>query len=93
MRKRSEAALSQIENVSPNLGQAYIIDSFMVIVFGGVGNLLGTLTGALTLGVANKLVEPALGAVAAKVLILAFIVGFIQFRPQGLFPERGRVID
>ena len=86
-------ALSQIENVSPNLGQAYIIDSFMVIVFGGVGNLLGTLTGALTLGVANKLVEPALGAVAAKVLILAFIVGFIQFRPQGLFPERGRVID
>jgi urea transport system permease protein len=86
-------ALSQIENVSPNLGQTYIIDSFMVIVFGGVGNLLGTLTGAMTLGVANKFLEPALGAVAAKVLILAFIVGFIQFRPQGLFPQRGRAAD
>ena len=86
-------ALSQIENVSPNLGQTYIIDSFMVIVFGGVGNLLGTLTGAMTLGVANKFVEPALGAVAAKVLILAFIVVFIQFRPQGLFPQRGRAAD
>ncbi|MEE4298947.1 MAG: urea ABC transporter permease subunit UrtB [Pseudomonadales bacterium] len=86
-------ALSQIENVSPNLGQAYIIDSFMVIVFGGVGNLLGTLCGAMALGLANKFVEPALGAVAAKVLVLAFIIGFIQFRPQGLFPQRGRVVD
>ena len=86
-------ALSQIENVSPNLGQAYIIDSFMVIVFGGVGNLLGTLSGAMALGVTNKFVEPWLGAVAAKVLILAFIIGFIQFRPQGLFPQRGRAVD
>lgn len=83
-------ALSQIDNVSPNLGQSYIIDSFMVIVFGGVGNLLGTLMGALTLGITSKLVEPVAGAVAAKVLILAFIIVFIQFRPQGMFPQRGR---
>lgn len=83
-------ALSQIDNVSPNLGQGYIIDSFMVIVFGGVGNLLGTLMGALSLGVTSKLVEPLAGAVAAKVLILVFIIVFIQFRPQGMFPQRGR---
>jgi urea transport system permease protein len=86
-------ALSQIENVSPNLGQAYIIDSFMVIVFGGVGNLLGTLFGAMTLGITSKAVEPWLGAVAAKVLILVFIIVFIQFRPKGLFPQKGRAAE
>ncbi len=86
-------ALSQIANVSPNLGQNYIIDSFMVIVFGGVGNLFGTLVGAMTLGVTTQLVEPTLGAVAAKVLILVFIIIFIQFRPRGLFPQRGRAAE
>ncbi len=86
-------ALSQIANVSPNLGQSYIIDSFMVIVFGGVGNLFGTLVGAMTLGVTTQLVEPTLGSVAAKVLILVFIIIFIQFRPRGLFPQRGRAAE
>lgn len=86
-------ALSQIANVSPNLGQGYIIDSFMVIVFGGVGNLFGTLVGAMTLGITNQLVEPTLGAVAAKVLILVFIIIFIQFRPRGLFPQKGRAAE
>ncbi|MCC5887634.1 MAG: urea ABC transporter permease subunit UrtB [Gammaproteobacteria bacterium] len=86
-------ALSQIANVSPNLGQGYIIDSFMVIVFGGVGNLFGTLVGAMTLGITTQLVEPTLGAVAAKVLILVFIIIFIQFRPRGLFPQKGRAAE
>ncbi|MEN8190763.1 MAG: urea ABC transporter permease subunit UrtB [Thermodesulfobacteriota bacterium] len=83
-------ALSQLTNVGPNLGQAYIIDSFMVVVFGGVGNLWGTLVGGLTLGVANKFLEPWAGAVLAKILILVFIILFIQKRPQGLFPQKGR---
>jgi urea transport system permease protein len=83
-------ALSQIDNVSPNLGQSYIIDSFMVVVFGGVGNLWGTLVGALSLGVANKLLEPFAGAVLGKIAILAFIILFIQRRPRGLFAIRGR---
>ncbi len=83
-------ALSQLTNVGPNLGQAYIIDSFMVVVFGGVGNLWGTLLGGLTLGVANKFMEPWTGAVLAKILILVFIILFIQKRPSGLFPQKGR---
>jgi len=83
-------ALSQLTNVGPNLGQAYIIDSFMVIVFGGVGNLWGTLISGLSLGVANKFLEPWVGAVLAKILILVFIILFIQRRPQGLFPQKGR---
>ena len=83
-------ALSQLTNVGPNLGQAYIVDSFMVVVFGGVGNLWGTLLGGLTLGVANKFLEPWTGAVLAKILILLLIILFIQKRPQGLFPQRGR---
>ncbi len=83
-------ALSQLTNVGPNLGQAYIIDSFMVVVFGGVGNLWGTLLGGLTLGVANKFMEPWTGAVLAKILILVFIILFIQKRPSGLFPRKGR---
>ncbi len=86
-------ALSQIDNVSPNLGQSYIIDSFMVVVFGGVGNLWGTLVAALSLGIANKFLEPLAGAVLAKIVILAFIVLFIQKRPRGLFALKGRAVE
>jgi urea transport system permease protein len=86
-------ALSQLTNVGPNLGQAYIVDSFLVVVFGGVGNLWGTLVGGLTLGVANKLMEPWAGAVLAKILILVFIILFMQKRPRGLFPQRGRAAE
>ncbi|WP_099866902.1 urea ABC transporter permease subunit UrtB [Pararhizobium haloflavum] len=86
-------ALSQISNVSPNLGQGYIIDSFMVVVFGGVGNLWGTLVGAFTLGVFNKLLEPHTGAVLAKVLVLVAIILFIQKRPRGLFALKGRAVE
>ncbi len=86
-------ALSQVTNVGPNMGQSYIIDSFMVVVFGGVGNLWGTLVGGLTLGVANKFLEPWTGAVLAKILVLVFIILFIQKRPRGLFPQRGRAAE
>ncbi len=86
-------ALSQLTNVGPNLGQAYIIDSFMVVVFGGVGNLWGTFVGALTLGVANKFMEPFTGAVVAKILVLVFIILFIQRRPRGLFALKGRAVE
>ena len=86
-------ALSQLTNVGPNLGQAYIIDSFMVVVFGGVGNLWGTLVGAMSLGVVNKFLEPATGAVLAKILVLVFIILFIQKRPRGLFPQKGRAAE
>ena len=86
-------ALSQLTNVGPNLGQAYIIDSFMVVVFGGVGNLWGTLVAGLSLGVANKIMEPWAGAVLAKILVLIFIILFIQKRPRGLFPQRGRAAE
>jgi len=86
-------ALSQIDNVSPNLGQAYIIDSFMVVVFGGVGNLWGTLVGAVMLGITNKFLEPYAGAVLGKILILVFIILFIQRRPRGLFALKGRAVD
>ena len=86
-------ALSQITNVGPNLGQAYIIDSFMVVVFGGVGNIWGTLVAGMTLGVATKLVEPWAGAVLAKILVLVFIIFFIQKKPRGLFPQRGRAAE
>lgn len=86
-------ALSQIDNVSPNLGQSYIIDSFMVVVFGGVGNLWGTLVGAFTLGIANKFLEPYAGAVVGKILVLVFIILFIQKRPRGLFALRGRAVE
>jgi len=86
-------ALSQIDNVSPNLGQSYIIDSFLVVVFGGVGNLWGTLVAALTLGVANKLLEPLTGAVLAKIAMLVFIILFIQKRPRGLFALKGRSVE
>jgi len=86
-------ALSLLTNVGPNLGQAYIIDSFMVVVFGGVGNLWGTLVAGLSLGVANKIMEPWAGAVLAKILVLVFIILFIQKRPKGLFPQRGRAAE
>lgn len=86
-------ALSQIDNVSPNLGQSYIIDSFMVVVFGGVGNLWGTLVGAFSLGIANKFLEPYAGAVLGKILVLVFIILFIQKRPRGLFALKGRAVD
>jgi urea transport system permease protein len=86
-------ALSQIDNVSPNLGQGYIIDSFMVVVFGGVGNLWGTLVGAFTLGIANKFLEPYAGAVLGKILILVLIILFIQKRPRGLFALKGRAVE
>jgi len=86
-------ALSQITNVGPNLGQNYIIDSFMVVVFGGVGNLFGTLIGAFGLGLGNKLIEPYVGAIVSKIFILLFIIIFIQFRPKGLFSIKGRTAD
>ena len=86
-------ALSQLTNVGPNLGQSYIIDSFMVVVFGGVGNLWGTLVAGMSLGIANKMLEPVSGAVLAKILVLIFIILFIQKRPRGLFPQKGRAAE
>jgi urea transport system permease protein len=86
-------ALSQIENVSPNLGQNYIIDSFLVVVVGGVGNLWGTLLGAMTLGIADKIVEPFAGAVLGKIFVLVLLILFIQRRPRGLFPVKGRAVE
>jgi len=86
-------ALSQIDNVSPNLGQGYIIDSFMVVVFGGVGNLWGTLVGSFVLGIANKFLEPVAGAVLGKIAILVLIIPFIQKRPRGMFAVKGRAVE
>ena len=86
-------AISQIDNVSPNLGQGYIIDSFMVVVFGGVGNLWGTFAGAATLGIANKILEPVAGAVLGKIVVLVLLIAFIQRKPRGMFPLRGRGVE
>ena len=86
-------ALSQIDNVSPNLGTGYIIDSFMVVVFGGVGSLAGTLVGAVTLGLVNKMLEPWAGVVLAKIAVLVCIMFFIQRRPKGLFALKGRAAE
>ena len=86
-------ALSQLTNVGPNLGQSYIIDSFMVVVFGGVGNLWGTFFGAMSLGLANKLLEPFAGAVAAKIIVLVLIILFLQKRPRGMFALKGRFVE
>ena len=86
-------ALSQLTNVGPNLGQSYIVDSFMVVVFGGVGNLWGTQLGGNALGVVNKLLEPYAGAVLAKICVLVFLILFIQRRPRGMFPQKGRAAD
>jgi urea transport system permease protein len=89
----SGVALSQLTNVGPNLGQSYIVDSFMVVVFGGVGSLWGTLVSGLSLGLASKLLEPAAGAVMAKILVLVFLIVFIQKKPRGLFPQKGRAAE
>jgi urea transport system permease protein len=86
-------ALSQLTNVGPNLGQAYIIDSFMVVVFGGVGNLWGSLIGGMSMGIVNKLLEPYAGAVLAKIFVLVALILFIQTRPRGLFPPAGRAAE
>jgi urea transport system permease protein len=86
-------ALSQLGNVGPELGQQYIVDSFMVVVLGGVGKLAGTLAGAFGLGILNKLLEPAAGAVLGKIVILGFIILFIQRRPQGIFALKGRAAE
>jgi urea transport system permease protein len=86
-------ALSQISNVGPNLGQQHIVDSFMVVVFGGVGNLWGTLVGGMSLGVVNQVMEPFFGAVLAKILVLIALILFIQRRPRGLFPQKGRAAE
>ena len=84
-------ALSQLGNVGPELGQRYIIDSFMVVVLGGVGRIAGAVAAALGLGVVNKLIEPVAGAVLGKIAVLVFIILFIQRRPQGMFALKGRV--
>jgi urea transport system permease protein len=86
-------ALSQLTNVGPNLGQSYIVDSFMVVVFGGVGNLWGTLIGGVSLGVVNKILEPFAGAVLGKIIVLICLILFIQRRPRGLFPQKGRAAE
>jgi urea transport system permease protein len=87
------SALSQIGNVGPDLGQSYIVDSFMVVVLGGVGQLAGTVYAALGLGIMNKFLEAWQGAVLAKIMILVFIIIFIQKRPQGLFALKGRTVE
>ena len=86
-------ALSQISNVSPNLGQNFIVDSFMVVVFGGVGSLWGTIVGAFGLGIVNKFLEPVSGAILGKVVVLVIIILFIQKRPRGLFALKGRAAE
>ncbi len=86
-------ALSQIGNVGPDLGQSYIVDSFMVVVLGGVGQLAGTVYAALGLGIVNKILEAWSGAVLAKIAVLVFIIFFIQKRPQGLFALKGRIAE
>ena len=86
-------ALSQIGNVGPELGQLYIVDSFMVVVLGGVGKIAGTVAGATGLGVLNKFLEPAAGAVLGKIFVLILIIIVIQKRPQGLFALKGRMVD
>jgi urea transport system permease protein len=86
-------ALSQLGNVGPELGQGYIVDSFMVVVLGGVGNIFGTIVGALGLGLVNKFLEPVAGAVLGKIVILVLVILFIQKRPQGLFALKGRAAE
>lgn len=86
-------ALSQIGNVGPELGQLYIVDSFLVVVLGGVGKIAGTVAGAMGIGVVNKFLEPVSGAVLGKIFVLLFIILFIQKRPQGIFALKGRVVE
>jgi urea transport system permease protein len=89
---RAGVALSQLTNVGPNLGQTYIVDSFMVVVFGGVGNLWGTLLGGLIIGMSNKFLEPLNGAILAKIIIMIGIILIIQRHPSGIFPQKGRAV-
>jgi urea transport system permease protein len=86
-------ALSQISNVGPDMGQGYIVDSFMVVVLGGVGQLAGAVWAALGLGILTKFLEGWTGAVVAKIMVLVFIILFIQKRPQGLFALKGRFVE
>lgn len=86
-------ALSQLGNVGPELGQQHIIDSFMVVVLGGVGNILGTISAGVGLGIANKVLEPNVGAVLGKIILLGLLIAFIQWRPQGLFALKGRAAE
>jgi urea transport system permease protein len=86
-------ALSQLTNVGPDLGQSYIIDSFLVVVFGGVGNLWGSLIGGMSMGIVNNLLEPYAGAVLSKIFVLVALILFIQVRPRGLFPPKGRAAE
>jgi urea transport system permease protein len=86
-------ALSQVANVGPDMGQGYIVDSFLVVVLGGVGQLAGAVWAALGLGVVSKFLEGWSGAVIAKILVLVFIIVFIQKRPQGLFALKGRFVE
>ena len=86
-------ALSQLTNVNPNLGQSYIVDSFLVVVFGGVGNLWGSLVGGVSMGVVNEILQPYAGDVLAKIFVLIAVILFIQTRPRGLFPPTGRASE
>jgi urea transport system permease protein len=86
-------ALSQLGNVGPELGQSYIVDSFMVVVLGGVGKIAGSVAGAMGLGILAKYLEPFTDAVLGKIILLALIVLFIQKRPQGLFAPKGRAVE
>src|SRR4029078_4737866 len=93
LRPSDIVALSELVNVVPGVGQSYIVDSFMVVVLGGVGQLAGTVYAALGLGVMNKFLEAWQGAVLAKIVVLVFIIIFIQKRPQGLFALKGRTVE
>jgi len=87
------ACLSQIGNIGPSLGQSHIVDCFMVVVLGGVGNLLGTVSAALSIGVTDQVLQPHLGAVLGKITVLSAIILFLQWRPAGLFATRGRGLE
>jgi len=87
------ACMSQIANVGPSLGQNYIVDCFMIVVLGGVGNLVGTVSASLGVGVTDQILQPWLGAVLGKITVLAAIILFLQWRPAGLFVMRSRSLD
>jgi urea transport system permease protein len=87
------AALSQIGNVGPLMGQAYIVDSFMVVVIGSVGNLLGAGISAMGIGLVDQLLQPSLGPVMGKITVFLVIILFLQWRPGGLFPTRSRSLE
>ncbi len=87
------ACMSQIANVGPSLGQSYIVDCFMIVVLGGVGNLVGTVSAAFGVGVTNQILEPWLGAVLGKIIVLVGIILFLQWRPNGIFVTRSRSLD